>query len=210
MKERRLTETESLELITQMIRNTHRRLAINAGRPFLIWGYITVIVSLFVYFTIVMNWPQYLLFAWWLIPLLGFPTMLITCRRKPTEPKNYIDRAIDRTWITCSVAMFPAFAIALGYHMTVLPLVTLIISIGTLITGHLIKSKAIVWGGILFMAGSILMSLYHAWADSHSAWLITNDKTSLLYGEIIIFALLFAIGMIIPGHILNAKTRHDA
>ena len=42
MEERKLDAQESIELITRMIRNTRRRLATNAGRPFLVWGYTTV------------------------------------------------------------------------------------------------------------------------------------------------------------------------
>ena len=45
-----LNERESLELITRMIQNTKCRMAENAGMPFLLWGYMTVAVSLLVWF----------------------------------------------------------------------------------------------------------------------------------------------------------------
>ena len=211
MQERKLTEAESLALITQMIQNTHRRLTVNAGKPYLIWGYLTAGVAIFEWLVVVNGWSFYWMFAWWLIPLLGFPLMLLTCRKRPTEPKNYIDRAVEAVWIACSVAMIPAFAIALFYRVSILPLVTLIISIGTLVSGRLIAMKAVTWGGALFMCGTVTMAL-HQFSMRHAVVVENvNEYTLFLYkGEMLIFALLFICGMIIPGHIINAKTGKHA
>ena len=49
MEDKVLTEKESLDLISQMIRNTRSRLEDNSGIPFLIWGYTTVIVAVIVH-----------------------------------------------------------------------------------------------------------------------------------------------------------------
>lgn len=211
MQERQLTEAESLAIITQMIQNTHRRLTINAGKPYLIWGYLTCIVAFFEYLVVVNEWSLYWLFGWWLIPVVGFPLMLLTCRRKPTEPKNYIDRAVSSVWIACSLAMIPAFAIALFHRVSILPLITLIISIGTLISGRLIAMKPVVWGGILFLVGTLAMAIQQLWIQKGAMSGAPNEYTLFLYkAEILIFAVLFLVGMVIPGHIINAKTRKNA
>lgn len=211
MQERQLTEAESLALITQMIQNTHRRLTVNAGKPYLIWGYLTCLVALFEYLVAINEWPMYWMFAWWLIPVVGFPLMLLTCRKKSTEPKNYIDRAVEAVWIGCSVAMIPAFAIALFHRVSILPLVTLIIAIGTFISGRLIAMKAVTWGGIFFMCGTLVMGIHQLWVHHTTTPASANEYSLFLYkAEILIFAVLFLVGMIIPGHILNAKTRKHA
>ena len=49
MEEKPLNEKESLELITQMIRNTQKKMEKGSGLPFLIWGYVTIAVSLAVW-----------------------------------------------------------------------------------------------------------------------------------------------------------------
>ena len=49
MEEKRLDAQESIELITRMIRNTRRRLERHSGRPYLVWGYTTVVISLLNY-----------------------------------------------------------------------------------------------------------------------------------------------------------------
>ena len=49
MEDRKLNEKESLELITQMIRNTRRNLDAGSGNMFLLWGYVCVLLTLVVW-----------------------------------------------------------------------------------------------------------------------------------------------------------------
>lgn len=49
MEDRKITEQESLELISQMIQNTRRNLDAGSGNIFLLWGYIGTIATLVVY-----------------------------------------------------------------------------------------------------------------------------------------------------------------
>ena len=46
MEDRKITEQESLELISQMIQNTRRNLDAGSGNIFLLWGYIGTIATL--------------------------------------------------------------------------------------------------------------------------------------------------------------------
>mgnify|MGYP006896700752 CR=1 FL=1 len=49
MEDRKITEQESFELISQMIQNTRRNLDAGSGNIFLLWGYIGTIATLVVY-----------------------------------------------------------------------------------------------------------------------------------------------------------------
>lgn len=55
MDNKKLNEQESLELITQMIQNTKFKMVKNAGTPFLVWGYMTVVTSLLVWYSFERN-----------------------------------------------------------------------------------------------------------------------------------------------------------
>ena len=46
MEDKKLNEKESLELITQMIQNTRQNLDTGSGNMFLVWGYVSVLVTL--------------------------------------------------------------------------------------------------------------------------------------------------------------------
>lgn len=59
MEEKKLNEQESLALITSMINDTRERLAENSGRPFLIWGYTSIAVSILEYAAITFAWNRY-------------------------------------------------------------------------------------------------------------------------------------------------------
>lgn len=45
MEDKELNEQESLKLITQMIQNTRRNLDTGSGNMFLLWGYVSAIVT---------------------------------------------------------------------------------------------------------------------------------------------------------------------
>ncbi len=193
MEEKQLNEKESLELIAQMIRNTQRKLEKGSGIPFLIWGYVTVAVSLAVWYLFSTTGNPQWNFLWLAIPVLGFPLMLANLKKGSRQPKNYIDKIISYVWLVIGVSAFiPSFASAFMSGFPILFLVILLISIGTAITGLIIKFTPLIIAGF---AGMFLSVLCLALRNS--------------YDSILIFAALFLIVQVIPGHILNYKSRKN-
>ena len=135
MEEKQLDARESIELITRMIRNTRQRLERNAGRPFLVWGYTTVAVSLLNYALNIAGADPAWSLTWFLIPLLGVVLMRLFPTRKSTEPRTEIDRIVNALWLVCSLALIPIFILALfhghSYRPSLFALITLVMSIGT-------------------------------------------------------------------------------
>jgi hypothetical protein len=191
MEEKPLNEKESLELITQMIRNTQKKMEKGSGLPFLIWGYVTIAVSLAVWYLLVHTGNPYWNFLWFAIPIIGFPAMMLTMKRSRTLPRTYIDRVIGYVWIVVGVsALIPSIAATVVESFPILFLVVLLISAGTAMTGLIIRFTPLIISGF---AGMILSSLC----------LIL--RTSL--ESILVFAALFLLVQVIPGHILNYKSR---
>ena len=52
MEDKQLNAAESIALISRMIDNTRNRMVRNSGRPFLVWGYVTVFSWSWVRYTI--------------------------------------------------------------------------------------------------------------------------------------------------------------
>ena len=71
MDNKKLNEQESLELITQMIQNTKFKMVKNAGTPFLVWGYMTVVTSLLIWY-LLKETGNYCWQFFWLLFLTGF------------------------------------------------------------------------------------------------------------------------------------------
>lgn len=193
MEEKQLNEKESLELIAQMIRNTQHSLEKGKGIPFLIWGYVTIAVSLAVWYLFSTTGNPQWNFLWIAIPVVGFPLMLVNLKKGSKQPKTYIDKVINYVWLVIGVSAFiPSFASAFMAGFPILFLVILLISIGTAITGLVIKFTPLIVAGFVGMFLSVLC-------------LVLRNS----YDSILVFAALFLIVQVIPGHILNWKGRKN-
>ena len=190
MEERKLSEKESLELIAQMIRNTQQKLEKGNGLPFLTWGYTTIAVSLLVWYLFSTTGNPHWNYLWFLIPAIGYPAMMWVLKKQEKGIATYIDKIIAYIWIVFGVAGFAVSASAVFFwQMPILFIVLLMMGMGTAITGMVIKFKPIIFSGF---AGIFLSFLC----------LVIKG-----YESILVFAAIFLIMMVIPGHILNYKSR---
>lgn len=211
MEEKKLDAQESIELITRMIRNTRQRLERHSGRPFLIWGYTTVAVSLLNYSLNIAGADPAWSLSWFLIPVLGILLMRLFPEKKSSEPRTEIDRIVNALWIVCSLALVPIFLFSflhgLSYRPSLFALITLVMAIGTAATGLIVRSKVYTVAGFLAMAGSVLFAL-HDFRLGRLAQTVGIDAVRL-NNEILIFAAIFVVMMVIPGHIINRRSRHE-
>lgn len=210
--DKRLDERRSIEIISKMIADTSAHIDSESGKYFLLWGYTTVIVSLFEYLAQICHLPMPLcLWAWFLIPVVGgIGTIILNRNANNTRPKSYVDRSINAVWTVFGLSFGMVFIAALVYHTSLLYLTSLMMGMGTVITGKICRHDVLAWAG---KAGVVLSLLFPAWhlimreygialRDSG----IANIK-AVLYIEIVIFALIFLIMMVIPGHILYNRSK---
>ena len=202
MEEKKLNEKESLELITQMIRQSRRNMVVGSGNRFLLYGYSAVILSIIV-FVLVRTTGHLTWAALWFGMFLPFISSLLYDRRHRPAVITYIDRMINETWkvigtlfvITVLVMMILGYAMGSVNFALMLPLALIYCGIGTSITGLVIKDSVLAYLPLFGLVFAIYMlvalpSLLHTPATWH------------LY-----FGLSFFIMMVIPGHNLNAKCR---
>ena len=190
MEDKQLNEKESLELITHMIRNTQQKLEKSNGIPFLIWGYTTVGISVLVWYLFSTTGNPYWQCLWFLIPVIGFSTMLRALRKQEKKVKTYIDKVISYVWIGFGIAALVVSTSAMFlWNLPILFIMVLMMGTGTAITGMIIRFKPIIFSGF---AGILLSYLC----------LIVKG-----YEVIFVFTIIFLFIMIVPGHILNWKGR---
>lgn len=194
MKTNELTADESLQIIKDMVAKT--RASVEGGfKDFLVWGYvslaITAVVYYLVYTTLNPNWS----WLWIAIPAVGYPIGYLVHRGDTVEKhaKTYIDRTVTNIWVVIAIICFVSpFAIMFAHHTgaLILPIEALLLSIGVMLTGLTISSKVLLIGGIF--GGLIALSMF------------------IFQGfnlQIPLFGLFFVVTMIIPGHILNCKSK---
>lgn len=190
MEERQLNEKESLELIARMIQNTQRKLEKSNGMPFLVWGYTTIVVSLLIWYFLSTTGDYRIHYLWFLIPVIAGPMMFILLRKNEKGVKTYIDRVVGYVWIVMGVTGFMISITAMFFwNLPILFIVILLMGSGTAITGLVIRFTPIAVAGFV----GIVLSL---------ACLFTQGTD-----QILVFAGLFLVMMVIPGHILYAKGR---
>ena len=100
MEDKQLNAAESIALISRMIDNTRNRMLRNSGRPFLVWGYVTVFTTLLVMGAVYYFQNPKWNILWMLLPVLGALLMWLT-RDKHTEGKvsTFVDRVINNVWL---------------------------------------------------------------------------------------------------------------
>lgn len=203
MEEKKISEQESLEIISKMIEQTKQESAIGSGNVFLIWGYLGAFISLVVfamcYFRQEGGWG-------WLytaLPVLGFVAAGIVGRRmkkKYATPSTYAGMSIRRIW-ECLGCVFAYYAIncILSRHdpqgWTGMFLLGLLLpGIGTFCTGAILKENWVRWCGVMGTMFGLDMIQKLVWGD----FVLTLKWPALMAFSMI-------ITLVIPGHILNNK-----
>lgn len=190
MEDKQLNEKESLELIAKMIQNTRQKLKKGSGLPFLIWGYVTIATSLLVWYLLETFHDYRAQYLWFLILIVGGLATWIMRRKHESGVRTYIDKVLGDVWMVVGFAGFLISVTAIFYwQLPILFLIVLLMGCGTAITGLVIRFKPIAISGF---AGLFL---------SMACLFVPG------YNQILAFAAVFLVMMVIPGHILYAKGR---
>ena len=192
MEERNLTQNESLELITKMIKETRNNLERDGGSIYLLWGYVWLFVSLAIYFLLMKTGDYRIQWLWFAIPVIGYPTMIYLLNKQDKGAVSLVGRIIGKIWIVIGiVAGLLSLYMFIDYNaFPMLFTMALLINTGVAMSGLIIKFKPIIAAGFL----GILLSF---------ALLMVSGLN-----QILIFSLFAVIMLIIPGHILNAASRN--
>lgn len=202
MENNKLSEAQSLELIASMIQDSRSRLARNSGTPFLIWGYTTVAVSLFNALALYLGWSHAWAWSWFTIPVIGWLGMILLFKQEPSA-RNYIDRIVSMIWVVIGLSFAWLFVGAVVFGCSISFLTVVVMGIGTVLTGCVIKHRTTTICGWAAMCASLIFPIvYFIMAKRGSASAISEVW---IWGELIVFALIFLVMMVIPGHILNHK-----
>ena len=197
MEDKKMNEQESIALIAEMIRETRKKVEVTAGIPFLVFGYLTVLISIAVWFLLTHTGESYWNFLWFGIPVIGLP-LTFFLKRKRVGYVTSIDRIIGYIWFVLAACEFtfmflPLFSSIMGYKLpfSILFITCLLMGIGTTLTGFISKLPILKYAGWFGIIGSL-------------CFMFPTGVHQLL-----IFAVLFFVMMVLTGHWIVAKVcRH--
>lgn len=189
LENRQPNAAESLALINRMIETTRNRMERNAGLPFLIWGYLTVLFTAVIYLLVITTHDGSWYGLWLGLPVCGWLGMNLHLRRRTSEGSatTFIDRVIGQIWMVLGIVAFivAALAIATDLRLPILFLIVLLMGIGCALSGLVCRFVPSTIGGFvgIVLAPLFLLGPAPAWNAA-------------------LFTAAFVAMMIVPGHIL--------
>jgi hypothetical protein len=188
-KQEELTARESLQIITEMINSAKGNVQQNSFY-FLLWGWVILIANagMFVLTILDVKHP-YIVWAItipaWIISLYrGFT------HRNRERVSSHLDSVTGYLWIAFGVCVFTIVAFGYKLNFQLNPLILIISSIPTFLSGAIIRFKPLMYGGVAFWLGGI------------AGFLLPMNYQPLVGA----FAIL--IGYLVPGYLLRAKAQH--
>ncbi len=205
MEDKKLTEKESLEVITSMIARTKARY-LGSGNILLMWGYLAVFTSISVWILLAATQQNVWNWLWFAIPVIGMPLTSIMARReKRTDGAvTYSDKITSHLWSIFGVSEIVLTFICLEFSLiggikcwTAMPVYTFIAApFAEIAQGLIVKEKSLTWGGIVGLAiGMVLVCC------------VTGKIPLLANWFMPLFILFWVVMMIVPGHIINHKAK---
>ena len=205
MEDKKLTEKESLEVITSMIARTKVRY-LGSGNILLMWGYLAVFSSILVWILLAATRQNVWNWLWFAIPVIGMPLTSIMARReKRTDGAvTYSDKITSHLWSIFGVSEIVLTLICLGFSLiggikcwTAMIVYTIIAApFAEIAQGLIVKEKSLTWGGIVGLAiGMVLVCC------------VTGKIPLLANWFMPLFILFWVVMMIVPGHIINHKAK---
>lgn len=207
MEERKITESESLEIITRMITRTKQRY-IGDGNIMLMWGYLTVTITILVWVLLSATHHPAWNWLWFLIWIIGGTATPIMARKEQVKRgvKSYSDRITSQIWSVVGAMAIVATAACLGFLLIggkdcwsmMFAYALLIVPFGEIVQGVVLSENSLRAGGI---AGMII--------GIFTVCCIAGGVTLYANWYLPIFMTAFIVMFIIPGHIINHKAKRE-
>lgn len=190
MENTTLTNEESLVIIQKMINQA--KVNVNSSSFYLLlWGWLIMLISLthfiLMKFTLVER-PEMA----WLGIFIGLIVSFIYgfVQGKKQKVITYADTLYTWVWMGFIVTFFLTSFYIGGAQNLIGSMSLVLAGFATFISGHIIKFKPLIFGGIIFWAGSLI------------GFLIGNEY-SLLISSVTVL-----LGYIIPGHLLRNRVQN--
>lgn len=202
MKEKQLTEQESIAIITEMISRTKERY-IGDGNIMLMWGWLTIAVTGLVWLALALTQNPVWNWLWFLIPVIGGIATPIMAKKAEHRQgvKTYSDKISSQIWTAVGLIAIAATLVCMGFAFAGLHAWSLmyiyaliIVPLAEIVQGLIVRERSLVVGGALGIAVGLVTTSC-----------IICDIPMYAYWFLPAFMLAFTCMMLIPGYIINHK-----
>lgn len=190
VQNKEMTAQESLDLIGEMLNNSRKSILRTSAKYFTMWGIITAISSLVIYFLWHHTGNPKWNFLWFVLPLVGYLIAWFFGKRDAAIPQNLVSKQLGKVWLVYGIFMV-ALCTALAFIAPnyIAFMVILLMGFADCISGVLLKNWPVIVGGFIFGVGGTV-----------SLFLIKGDAGELIF-------LVGGIILILTGLIINRQYR---
>lgn len=181
-----LSAEQSFGIISQMIRQAQGKVQ-QSSFYFLLWGWVITLANLGMYCTLAFTeYDEYAPF-FWLLTIPAWVATIIYGRKqdKSSSSTSHLDTISMWLWIFTGIAILPVIIFGYQINYQINPIVLILISIPTFVSGIIIKFRPLLAGGISFLILSIVCFL-------------VDGQTQYLVGGVAMI-----LGYLIPGYLLK-------
>ncbi len=200
-----LSAENSLRLIAETIERSRKSIAKNSGKPLILWGCLDTITAIIIWAL----WsctgsPQWNL-LWFAMTVIGGIGTYFMVRNNEKVPETEVSRILGRIWLwfgIFSIGMIllvlivavvcTAFDIPAHIHINSGPIIMVLLGLCGTISGVVMKMKAVIASSVISTA---ICLIYIS--------VIPEDSPA----QVLVFAILGIFILIIPGILLQKKSR---
>ncbi len=202
MEEKKISERESLEIITAMIDRTKERYRLGDGNILLLWGYLSVAVAALVWALLYFTGHSAVNWLWFLIWIIGGIATPVMAKRAGGEKwvKSYSDVITSRIWSVVGYSAIASTIMCLGFMLgkgvdawaMMFALALVLVPFAEIAQGIVIRESSLVWGGSVgLLVGIFTLCCLAGHVILYATWFFP------------MFMIAFVCMMIVPGHIIN-------
>lgn len=201
MEENKITETESIRIITEMISRTKDRY-IGDGNIMLMWGWLTIAVTGLVWLALAYTLNPQWNWLWFLIPAIGGVATPIMARKSDNQRgvKTYSDKISSQIWLAVGIIAIAATIVCLGFgfagiHVWSMMIIyaLMVVPLAEIAQGLIVREKSLVIGGACGLVIGLVIT----------ACIISRTPLYAFFFPTYMVA--FACMMLIPGYVINHK-----
>ncbi len=210
--EKNLTPEESLAIIAKSLEQSRKDMLKNGGAPMILWGVLVLVFSLLIFYLWKSTGSAMWNMLWFAMTVIGYLLAWKLGKKTETGVRSFVSEAIGKVWVAFGILAIatPTLTIAclnlvdrfipdiifsiydMQYGIPVTLIIIVLLGLATAITGLILKNGWITAAGII--CGTVGTAFGIALHGPYETLLLTGISV---------------IGLIIPGLILNAKTKNE-
>lgn len=203
--EKNLTTENSLKIIAETMERSRMTIAKNTGKPLILWGCMVAVTSVVIYFLWSKTGSPVWNLLWFAMTAISVVCNIVMDKNKEKAPSNEISRIIGKTWMWFGIfttglylMIWVAYFILracnpeASIHVDLTLVISLMMGLCGVISGVVMKMKSVVACLVVATAISVVVAL------------VVNGPA-----QILVFAILGVLGLVIPGIILQNKAKNS-